>query len=78
MVRVAAPHPEQTDGRLMLVVQWVVSSFVHPDRLPRLDREPQKGEYERIGFGQWKILEIQVFHTFAYSSGSDRVARGFL
>ena len=52
MVRVAASHLEQTDGRLMLVAQWVVSSFAHPGRLQSLDREQQKGEYERIGFGQ--------------------------
>ena len=52
MVMVAAPYPEQTDGRLMLVVQWAVSSFAHLGRLLRRDREPQKGEYERIGFGQ--------------------------
>ena len=52
MVRVAAPYPEQTDERLILVVQWVICSFVHLGRLLRLNREPQKGEYERIGFGQ--------------------------
>ena len=51
MVGVAAPHPEQTDGRLkMVVVQWAVSSFVHLGRLLPLDRVRQRGEYARIGF----------------------------
>ena len=53
MVGVAAPYPEQMDGRLTLVVvQWAVASFLHLGRLLPLDRERQKGEYERIGFGQ--------------------------
>ena len=53
MVGVAAPHHEQTDGRLRLVVvQCAVSSFVHLGRLLPLDRARQKGEYERIGFDQ--------------------------
>ena len=51
MVGVAAPYPEQTDGRLILVVVlWAVFAFVHLGRLLPPDRERQKGEYERIGF----------------------------
>ncbi len=53
MVGVAATYPEHMDGRLILVVvRWAVASFVYLGWLLPLDRERQKGEYERIGFGQ--------------------------
>ena len=53
MVGVAVPYPEQPDGRLILVVvRSAVALFLHLGRLLPLDLERQKGEYERICFGQ--------------------------